>query len=110
MSETENMSKIVALNLIISLTMLIVTSGIDHRGAHEPSRMKKLSYIMIIMIVIWLHTFSKAINLCLKLAYLLYVNSISRMLSFQLAVQQGGHVKDNHPGNYLKQMFNICLV
>lgn len=34
MSETENMSKIVALNLIISLTMLIVTSGIDHREAH----------------------------------------------------------------------------
>lgn len=34
MSKTENMSKIVALNLIISLTMLIVTSGIDHREAH----------------------------------------------------------------------------
>ena len=43
----------------------------------------------------------------LKLAYLLYVNSISRMLSFQLAIQQGGHVKENHPENYLKQMFNI---
>ena len=85
------MSKIVALNLIVSLIMLIVTTGIDHRGA---TTVKKLSYIMIIMIVIWLHTFSKAQQfVSLKLAYWLYVNFISRMLSFQLAIQQGGHVK-----------------